>query len=74
MSISDRDYILRMIQRMAQALAAIVARRTEGKTDEALALLERARVEMFGPMRDALDAVDAASVASLLGVMDKARA
>ena len=74
MSMANRDYLLRAIQRMAQALAAILARRTEGKTDEALALLERARVEMFGSMRDALDAVDATSVASLIGVIDKARA
>jgi predicted negative regulator of RcsB-dependent stress response len=73
-SIADRDYILRMIQRMAQALAAVLAKRTEGKTDEALALLERARAEMFGSMTEALAALDASSVTSLLGGMEKARA
>jgi hypothetical protein len=73
-SIADRDYILRMIQRMAQALAAILAKRTEGKTDEALALLERARADMFGSLTEALAALDASSVTSLLGGMEKARA
>jgi hypothetical protein len=73
MSIVERDFILRMIQRFAQALAAILAKRREGKTDDALALLERARADAFGAMREALDAVDAASVTSLLGAPDKIR-
>lgn len=73
MSIVERDFILRMIQRFAQALGAILQKRREGKTDDALALVERARADAFGSMREALDAVDAASVAGLLGVMDKTR-
>jgi hypothetical protein len=63
-----------MIQRMAQALAAILAKRSEGKTDEALALLERSRTELFGSLTEALAALDTSSVTSLLGGMEKARA
>jgi hypothetical protein len=74
MSIADRDYLLRMIQRVAQAIAAALGKRAEGQPDEGLALLERARAEIFGVIRSALDAVDPASVNSMLSEADKVRA
>jgi hypothetical protein len=74
MSLADRDYLLRMIQRVAQAIAAALGKRAEGQLDEALALLERARAEIFGAIRSALDAVDPASVNTMLSEADKVRA
>ena len=74
MGIADRDFILRLIQRIAEVMGAILRKRSEGKTDEALALLERARTDTFGPMRGALDTVDAGSVNRLLTEAEKVRA
>ena len=74
MGIAERDYILRMIQRVAETIGAILRKRSEGKTDEALALLERARADLFGGMRSALDALDPGSVDRLLTETEKVRA
>jgi hypothetical protein len=74
MSIADRDYVLRMIQRIAQAVAAVLRKRAEGEPDEALALLDRARADLFGAMRSALDAVDPGSLNRLLSETEKVRA
>jgi len=73
MGIADRDFILRMIQRIAEMLGAIRRKRSEGKTDEALALLERARADLFRGMRSALDAVDPGSVNRLIAETEKVR-
>jgi hypothetical protein len=48
MSIADRDRRLRMIPRVAHAIAAAPGKRAEGRLDEALALLELAGAEIFG--------------------------
>ena len=74
MSIGQRDYILRMIQQIAQAIAAIALRIREGKLDEARSALDETRRKIFGAMVDPLDRVDSPSVVTLLGAMEKARA
>jgi hypothetical protein len=74
MSIAERDYILRTIQQIAQAVAAILLKKREGKLDEALSMLEALRRRIFGSMRDPLDRLDPSSVATVLGDREKARA
>jgi hypothetical protein len=74
MSIAERDYILRMIERLGQAIAAILRRKRDGEPAEARKMLGDLRAELFGGMGSALDAVDAASVVGLAGGMDRARA
>jgi hypothetical protein len=73
MSIAERDYLLRIIQQLGQAVAAILLKKREGKTDEALSMLEALRRRIFGGMRDPLDRLDPASVATVLGGPEKAR-
>lgn len=71
MSMVERDYILRMIQQLAQAIARIVGLKREGKLDEALAALRETADGIFGPLGRTLDALDARSAASLLGSFAK---
>jgi hypothetical protein len=74
MGIAERDYILRMIERLGKAIAAVLKKKREGEPAEARRMLDDLRVEMFGGMGSALDAVDPASVVGLAGGMDRARA
>jgi hypothetical protein len=74
MGIAERDYILRMIERLGQAIAAILKKKRDGEPAEAQKMLDALRVEMFGGLGSALDAVDPASVVGLAGGMDRARA
>lgn len=71
MSIRHRDYILRMIEQLAEAIGRIAGLRSAGKLDEAQSLLRETADGLFGPMREMLDRVDAASAATLLGGHEK---
>jgi hypothetical protein len=71
MSITRRDYIVRMIEQFGQALARIAGMKTAGKHDEALILIGQTADGIFGPLRASLDKVDSASAATLLGSRDK---
>lgn len=73
MSIARRDYVLRMIEQLSAAMARVVGLRTSGKLDEAERLLRETAGGIFGPMRDMLDALDAASAAMLLSSPEKTR-
>src|SRR5262245_4994962 len=71
MSIARRDYIVRMIEQFAQALARIAGMKTAGKHDEALILIRQTADGIFGPLRESLDRLDSTSAATLLGNREK---
>jgi hypothetical protein len=74
MGMLERDYILRMIQQLAQALGRILGLKRAGKLDEALLEVRATADGIFGPMRRTLEAIDAQSAASLLGNREKIEA
>ena len=74
MSFSRRDYIKRMIEQLAEAVAALLGVARAGNTTAALETLERTRTDLFGALRRSLDILDPASVMALLGDLDKVRA
>jgi hypothetical protein len=71
MSMVERDYILRMIQQLAQALASILGLKRAGKLDEALAAVRSTADGIFGPLLRTVDALDAQSAGRLLGSREK---
>jgi hypothetical protein len=62
-----KDYVERMIQQLAEALARLLKLRGTGDQGEALALVRSACLEAFGLEYEMLVGVDARSAASLLG-------
>src|SRR4051812_3258058 len=71
MSIQERDYLLRMIRRLAEFIGRIVGARNAGKHDEALRLCRDATEQMFGPLGRTLAEVDAPTAATLLANREK---
>jgi len=69
-----KDYIERMIEQLADALAAIVKARKEQKHEQSLALIRDASLSVLGMDYSALTMVDAASSAELLGHSQKVKA
>lgn len=74
MSILERDYVLRMIQLLARAVARILGLKRAGKLDEALEAVRLTADEIFGTMRTSLDAIDPLSAARLLANGEKIEA
>ncbi|EYF02549.1 hypothetical protein [Chondromyces apiculatus] len=74
MSVRQRDYILRMIDRLAQSIGRVIFARKAGKHEEAAMLLKETADGVFGPMRSMLDKLDATSAAMLLGSVEKVTA
>ncbi len=74
MSMFEQDYVLRMIQQLAQAIARIAGFKKAGKLDEALSEVRETADGIFGPLLRTLDAVDAQSAAGLLGNREKIEA
>jgi hypothetical protein len=68
------DYIERMIQKLVEALAAILKAGKARKTDEALELLQQTSLSLFGMEYRMLITIDAGSVAGLLGHPEKIKA
>lgn len=71
MAIQQRDFLLRIIEQLAETTAHITRLRDEGKDQEALALLEKTLTELLGPMARTVDQVDSSSAAMLLGAPNK---
>jgi hypothetical protein len=67
MGLFEKDYILRLLEQLAQMLAAIRALVAGGRSREALASIEQARRTLAGPLAASLERLDAASVVSMLG-------
>jgi hypothetical protein len=70
MSIVYRDYIERMIEQAAQAIAQIAQLVRAGDLDPAMILVHKTRDLVLGPMRPVLERVDAASAVELVGKYD----
>jgi hypothetical protein len=62
-----RDYIERLIERAAQALAQIARLVAEGRFDPALELVRRTSAEILGPMGPVLERLGPDSAAQLAG-------
>jgi hypothetical protein len=73
-SISERDYILRMIERLGAFLARIMGARRAGDLELARREVGAAMGALFGPLAEMVEKVDAESAASLLGDPEKIRA
>ena len=71
MSIVRKDYIERLIEQVAAALAALLKLRQEQKHDQALQLIASSSVSLLGMEYSVLTSVDAASAAQLLGHPEK---
>lgn len=74
MSLVERDYVLRMIQLLARAIARILGLREAGKLKEALEEVQTTADTIFGSMRSTLDVIDPQSAARLLTNGDKIEA
>ena len=74
MAAYERDYILRLIRQLAQALARIAGLKKEGKTEEALEVVRETADAIFGPMLRTLEEIDTRSAASLMGNPEKLHA
>ena len=72
MGLFQKDYLLRLLEQLAHAVAAIVGRIGAGEPREALEAIGNARLALAGPLVATLDRVDAGTVVSLLGA-EKAR-
>jgi dsRNA-specific ribonuclease len=68
------DYIERMIERLAAALAAILKAGKAQKAEEALDLVHQTSLSLFGMEYRMLITIDAGSVAELLGHPEKIKA
>ena len=68
-----KDYVERMIEQLAAAIARLLKLRDAGNHGEALAVVRTACEEAFGLEYEMLVGVDAASAASLLGTPAKVR-
>lgn len=67
MSVVQRDYIERLIEQAAQAIAQILQLVRAGDLDPALIVVQKTRDLVLGPMRPVLERVDAASAVYLVG-------
>jgi hypothetical protein len=70
----ERDYVLRLIQLFARAMAQILGLKRAGKLDEALEAVRLTADEIFGTLRTTLDAIDPQSAARLLTSQEKIEA
>lgn len=68
-----KDYVERLIEQIADAIARLLKLKVEGRPGEALAQVRSACEEAFGMEYEMLVGVDAASAASLLGTPLKVR-
>ena len=75
MSVVQRDYIERMIEQAAQALAQVLELVRAGDLDGAMIMLQKTRDLVLGPMRPVLERLDASSAVELVGhyEMDRLR-
>lgn len=64
---SHQDYILRLIQQMAQAVAQMLGLRGGGQVEEGLQVARDAEGELLGPLLPAVSVVDAGTAAQMIG-------
>ncbi len=74
MTIENRDYLLRQIERLAEAVAAALgASVTSVEMAEAARECERVKATLLGPLRDGFDRLTPESAVMLLGGAAKGR-
>jgi hypothetical protein len=73
MSIENRDYLLRQIQRLGEAVAALLGGVSSVEMIEVERECERVRATLLGPLRDGFDRLTPESAMMLLGGAAKAR-
>ena len=71
MSIQERDYLKKLIEQFAAALARIAGLKNEGKLEDAEDCVHSAAEEAFGALASTLDSLDAKSAAEVLGHRQK---
>lgn len=74
MSIAERDFILRAIQQIGEALARIAGLRRSGQADVALLQVQQTLGSILGPMLSMIERLDASSAALMLSDPAKIRA
>ena len=74
MAFREKDYIKRMIQRLAEAVAALAGAKARGDHEAQRRIVEDAGDDLFPGRLGALDAVEAAGVAFLLERSEERRA
>ncbi|MEW5851354.1 MAG: hypothetical protein AB2A00_21375 [Myxococcota bacterium] len=74
MMLHRRDWVMRMVKQLTDALARILGLRKAGRHDEALALIGDTLREVLGEVVDVAERVDEKTAASLLGHADAIRA
>jgi hypothetical protein len=67
MSIVQRDYILRLIEAVAAALARIIRRRDSGDLEGARREAQIATIEFLGPLASIVGSVDSRTASDLVG-------
>jgi len=67
MSISRKDYLLRLLEAFAEALRRLADLKTRGRRQEALDLVRETADRIFGSSLPLVDSMDPASAADLLG-------
>jgi phage gp29-like protein len=73
MAIENRDYLLRQIERLAEAVAAALGGVSSVEMIEAARECERVKATLLGPLRDGFDRLTPESAVMLLGGAAKAR-
>jgi hypothetical protein len=71
---SKRDYILRLIEELQQALATILRHRQEGDGKAALRNADDAIATLLGPLAEVATRLDSASAAQVVGDADRTAA
>jgi hypothetical protein len=74
MSITERDFILRAIQQIGEALARIAGMRRSGRAEAALMEAQQTAAGILGPMASMVEGLDAQSATMLLAQPNKIRA
>jgi len=71
--VSERDWVMRAVRRLVEALARVLKLRTEQKPVEERAALDALSIELLGMELGPLLLVDPASAASVLGRRERVR-
>lgn len=68
---SKRDYLLRLIEELQQALATILRHRQEGDAETAMHSADAAVAALLGPLADVATRLDSASAAQVVNDADR---
>lgn len=71
---SKRDYLLRLIEELQQALATILRHRQEGDGDAGVRAADEAIAKLLGPLAEVATRLDPGSAAQVMGDADRTAA